>query len=394
MKGDNREPGTENREVGTFCVEAEAETGRARTGLLSTAHAVVRTPAFMPVGTKGAVKAMAPEELSSIGFRMLLANAFHLEMRPGSEVIGRLGGLRRFMGWDGAVLTDSGGYQVYSLSSTRKIAEEGVEFRSPIDGSLHLFSPERATAIQRVLGSDIVMAFDECIPWPCERDYAKRSTERTLRWLERCRREPLEAGQLLFGIVQGGPFADLRRFSAEATAEADLPGYAVGGLSVGEPKPRMLEMLDAAVEALPRSRPVYAMGVGTPEDFVECIDRGVDLFDCVQPTRHARNGQLFTRGGMVNVRNASYREEAGPPDACCACPLCRRFSLAYIRHLYVSKEILAMRLMTRHNLQFFHDFMEACQEALAQGRWEGFRRSWPEQWAGAKSEERRAKGEV
>ncbi|OPZ01134.1 MAG: Queuine tRNA-ribosyltransferase [candidate division BRC1 bacterium ADurb.BinA364] len=304
---------------------------------------------------------------------MILGNTFHLEMRPGSELIRRLGALRRFMGWDGAILTDSGGFQVFSLDSLRKIAEEGVEFRSPIDGAAHFFTPERATAIQRDLGSDIVMAFDECIPYPADRDYALRSTERTLRWLERCAAEPLGEGQLLFGIVQGGMHADLRCFSAERTAALGLPGHAVGGLSVGEPKPVMLEMLESAVGALPADKPVYAMGVGTIEDFVHFIDRGVDMFDCVQPTRHARNGQLFTRRGVLAVKNARFREDPDPPDPQCPCPLCRRFSMAYIRHLFVAKEILAMRLMTWHNLQYFHDFMRDCREALRQGRWESFR---------------------
>ena len=341
----------------------------------------------MPVGTAGAVKAMDPGELQSIGYRLILANAFHLEMRPGAALIRRLGGLRGFMGWPGAILTDSGGFQVFSLSALRDISEEGVRFRSPVDGAAHFFSPERAIAIQRDLGSDIVMAFDECVPHPAERDYVKRSTERTLRWLERCKSEPLGEGQLLFGIVQGGVHGDLRRWSAEATAALDLPGYAIGGLCVGEPKPQTLAMLEAAAEALPAERPLYAMGIGAPEDFVECVERGIDLFDCVQPTRHARNGQLFTRRGVLAVRNARHRESDEPPDPRCSCPLCRRFSLAYVRHLYRAREILAMRLMTWHNLQYFHDFVAECRGAILEGRWESFRRSWREEWAAGEETE-------
>lgn len=366
--------------LGRFTVEQTSANDLARAARFQTAHGELLTPAFMPVGTVGTVKAMDPEEIREMDYRIILGNAFHLEMRPGSDLVARMGGLHSFMGWDGAILTDSGGYQVFSLSSLRKISEDGVEFRSPIDGALHFFSPERSIEIQRNLGSDIVMAFDECIPYPSDRPYTQKSTELTLRWLERCRRAPLEPHQMLFGIVQGGSYEELRQLSARETAAMDLPGHAVGGLSVGEPKEQMLAMLEAAVSELPRTKPVYAMGIGTPEDFVEFVGRGVDLFDCVQPTRHARNGQLFTRRGLLNVRNARHREEAAPPDELCPCPLCRRFSMAYIRHLFVAKEILAMRLMTRHNLQYFRDFMGECRQSILQGRWDEFRRNWRERW--------------
>lgn len=371
---------------GQFILENTSPTDRARAARFQTAHAELLTPAFMPVGTQATVKAIDPSELQEMDYRIILGNAFHLEMRPGSELIARLGGLHPFMGWDGAILTDSGGYQVFSLSSLRKISEKGVEFRSPIDGSPHFFSPERSIEIQRNLGSDIVMAFDECIPYPSDRPYTLRSTEMTLHWLDRCRQVPLSDGQMLFGIVQGGSYGELRRFSARETAGRDLPGYAVGGLSVGEPKEQMLDMLDEAVSQLPIHKPVYAMGIGTPEDFVEFVGRGVDLFDCVQPTRHARNGQLFTRRGLLNVRNSRHRESQAPPDEACSCPLCQRFSMAYIRHLFVAKEILAMQLMTRHNLQYFRDFMGACRQAILDGQWSDFRRNWREQWCAAEEQ--------
>jgi len=367
---------------GDFTIEAKDDSGPARSARLATAHGEILTPAFMPVGTAGTVKAIDPEELQAVGFRVILGNAFHLEMRPGSALIESLGGLHKFMQWPGAILTDSGGYQVFSLSSLRKISEDGVKFQSPINGAAHFFTPESATAIQRRLGSDIVMAFDECIPYPSDRDYTKDSTERTIRWLKRCMTEPLNEGQLLFGIVQGGSYEDLRRFSAEETAALDLPGHAIGGLSVGEPKPEMLAMLESAIDALPEDKPVYAMGVGTPGDFAEFIHRGIDMFDCVQPTRHARNGQLFTRRGTLVVKNAQYRDSQEPPDENCSCALCRRFTMAYLRHLYTSKEILAMRLMTLHNLTYFHDFTTACRDAIAQGAWDKFYKTWREDWHG------------
>jgi len=373
--------------LGQFTVERYCATDRARAARFQTAHAELLTPVFMPVGTVGAVKAMDPAEVSAIGYRIILGNAFHLQMRPGSELIARFGGLHKFMGWEGAILTDSGGYQVFSLSSLRKISEDGVEFRSPIDGALHFFSPERSIEIQRNLGSDIVMAFDECIPYPSDRPYTQKSTDLTLRWLERCQKAPLQPHQMLFGIVQGGSFAELRRFSAQQTASIELPGYAVGGLSVGEPKPEMLGMLEEAVGQLPLEKPVYAMGIGTPEDFVEFVSRGVDLFDCVQPTRHARNGQLFTRRGILNVRNARHRDSEMPPDEQCSCSLCRRFSMAYIRHLFVAKEIVAIRLLTQHNLQYFYDFMKGCRESILQGQWESFRRNWRENWLAGEAED-------
>ena len=348
-----------------FTIDHQTATGPARTGRLELAHGVVRTPAFMPVGTQATVKAMTADEVAGIGYEMILANTYHLHLRPGDELIRDLGGLHGFMNWDKPILTDSGGYQVFSLTELRKLTEEGVEFASPYDGSRRMISPERSIEIQQNLGADIIMAFDECTPYPCEIDRARQSMELTLRWAQRskdawARREE----QALFGIVQGSVYRDLRVECAQRLVEMDFPGYAVGGLSVGEPKPEMMLGLEAALSALPTDRPRYAMGVGTPQDFLDCIERGVDLFDCVMPTRVARNGRAFVPGGHLNVRNARFATDPRPLDETCDCPTCRKHSRAYIRHLHRVGEILAARLLTMHNLSFFYRVMERIRHAI------------------------------
>ncbi len=333
------------------------------------------TPAFMPVGTRGAVKAVTSEEVAAIGYRLILANTFHLHLRPGEEVIARLGGLRRFMNWPYALLTDSGGYQVFSLAELRGVDADGVEFRSPYDGALCRLTPESAVAIQHRLGADLIMAFDECLEYGADRRRTEASTERTLRWLARCEAEHkrlLARGDRpdaprLFGVVQGGFEADLRRLASERTAAFDLPGYAIGGLSVGEPEPLMMEMLEASVSRLPEDRPRYAMGVGLPLNLIDLVMRGVDLFDCVVPTRNGRNGLAYTFQGTVTLKHAALREAAEPLEADCPCPACRSYSRAYLRHLFMNREISAGRLATVHNLTFFARLMERLRRAIPQG---------------------------
>lgn len=347
----------------------------ARTGLLKLPRGAIETPVFMPVGTRGTVKAMTSDELASIGYRLILANTFHLELRPGSEPIERLGGLHRFMNWPHALLTDSGGYQVFSLAAMRKITEEGAEFRSPYDGALCRLTPESVIDSQHRLGSDVIMALDECLEYGAERGRVKEAAERTVRWLERCeishRRgfEQREGGleSHLFGIVQGGFSRELRRWSARRTAEIDLPGYAIGGLSVGEPEPEMMEMLEVSLEPLPRERPRYAMGIGLPLNLIDMVARGVDMFDCVVPTRNARNGRVYTFEGIVILKNAEHRESDRPIEESCPCEACRGYSRAYLRHLYMNNEILAARLSTLHNLTFFWRLMERIRAAIPEG---------------------------
>jgi len=348
-----------------FEVLSAAARGPARTGRLILPHGEVLTPAFMPVGTRGAVKAMTSEEIERLGFQMVLANTYHLFLRPGDEVVRDLGGLHKFMHWNRPILTDSGGYQVFSLSSLRRMNEDGVEFASPIDGSRSFISPERAVAIQENLGADIIMAFDECTPYPCDAGRARDSMELTLRWAERCKKAQTRAGeQALFGIVQGSVYPELRAECARRLVETDFPGYAVGGLSVGEPKEDMLAALEASVRELPPGRPRYAMGVGTPEDFLECVERGVDLFDCVMPTRVARNGRAYVRGGQRNIRNARYTRDGRALDETCACETCRNYSRGYLRHLHQAGEILAARLLTLHNLHFFQQCILEIRRAV------------------------------
>ncbi len=352
-----------------FTITHRDAASGGRTGLLRLRGAEIETPAFMPVGTRGTVKAMAPEEVAAIGYRLILGNTFHLELRPGSGLIERLGGLHRFMNWPHAILTDSGGFQVYSLADLRKISEAGAEFRSPYDGAAVRMTPEDSIAIQHRLGSDIVMAFDECLEFEAPRAAVKDSVELTLRWLERCRRAHAPRADVshLFGIVQGHFDAELRDYSARRTVELDLPGYAIGGLSVGEPEPQMMAMLEAAIAPLPADRPRYAMGVGLPLNLIDMAARGVDMFDCVVPTRNARNGRVYTFGGVLSIKQAQHAEDAGPLEEGCPCAACRQYSRAYLRHLYISNEILSARLLTGHNLTFFWRLMERIRGALRTG---------------------------
>lgn len=342
---------------------------KARLGKLYTPHGVIDTPVFMPVGTQATVKTMTPEELKEIGAGIILSNTYHLFLRPGQELIREAGGLHSFMHWDGAILTDSGGFQVFSLGDLRKITEEGVEFRSHLDGSRQFLSPEVATQVQMALGSDIVMAFDECTPYPATREYAKASLERTTRWLKRCKETLTTTDrQSLFGIVQGSMFEDLRRQSAAEIVDLDLPGYAIGGLSVGEPKELMYEVMDYTVPLLPEDRPRYLMGVGSPDALIEGVMRGIDMFDCVLPTRIARNGTAMTRYGKLVVRNAESAHDFSPIDSTCDCYACRNYSRAYIRHLLKADEILGLRLMSIHNLRFLQTLMKEIREAIAEDR--------------------------
>jgi len=348
--------------------EIESRDGPARRGRLTLAHGTVETPAFMPVGTYGAVKAMSPEDLRSVGAQVVLGNTFHLWLRPGLEVIEAHGGLHRFMAWDGPILTDSGGFQVFSLGEMRKITEEGVRFRSPVNGDACFLSPEESMRIQRVLGSDIAMVFDECTTYPVDRSQAAASMQLSLRWAERSRRAHEGNRNALFGIVQGGMHEDLRDASLKGLTDIAFDGYAVGGLSVGEPKEDMRRMLRHTVPRLPAGTPRYLMGVGTPADIVDAVASGIDMFDCVLPTRNARNGWIFTRNGIIRLRNARYRDDTGPLDSECACPTCRNFSRAYLHHLQRINEILGARLNTLHNLFFYQELMRGLRDAISEGR--------------------------
>ncbi len=342
---------------------------RARRGRVITPHGVIETPVFMPVGTAATVKAMKPEDVSDMGAQIILANTYHLYLRPGHEVVKAAGGLHSFMNWNGSILTDSGGFQVFSLGAMRKIREEGVEFRSHIDGSKHMLSPEKSIEIQNALGADIIMAFDECAPYPADREYVKDSLERTTRWLKRCKEYHKDTErQALFGIMQGGMYKDLRRESAEQIVDLDLPGYAIGGLSVGEPKEIMYEIMDDCVELLPADRPRYLMGVGSPDCLFEGVERGIDMFDCVLPTRIARHGMAMTSQGRVNIKNAKYERDFGPLDPECDCYTCRNYSRAYLRHLFKADEILSSMLMTTHNLHFLIDTMKNIRQAIEEDR--------------------------
>jgi queuine tRNA-ribosyltransferase len=346
----------------------------ARAGKIGTSHGEVSTPAFMPVGTQGTVKALTPEQVRALGAEIILGNTYHLYLRPGHHLIAELGGLHRFMNWQGPILTDSGGFQIYSLGALRTIAEEGVTFQSHIDGSRHFLSPESTVEIQEVLGSDIMMCLDECIPYPAERKQAEAALERTARWAARSIAARKDRSRALFGIIQGGAYLDLRRLSAESLMGIGFDGYALGGLSVGEPKEVMLENLAATTTMLPEDRPRYLMGVGTPEDLIEGVYHGIDMFDCVMPTRSARNGLLFTNGEKVVIKNARYREDGSPVDSACDCYTCQNYSRAYLRHLYVAGEILAMVLNTIHNLRYYLRLMERIREAVREDRYRDFRK--------------------
>ncbi|MBX6394122.1 MAG: tRNA guanosine(34) transglycosylase Tgt [Alicyclobacillaceae bacterium] len=352
-------------------------SSHARRGRLYTPHGTVETPVFMPVGTQATVKTMNPHELMEIGVEILLSNTYHLFLRPGHELVREAGGLHRFMQWPRSILTDSGGFQVFSLSPLRKIEEEGVTFRSHISGETFFLSPEKATEVQNALGADIIMAFDECPPYPADREYVLQSLERTLRWARRCQRAHRRPeDQALFGIVQGGMEFDLRRRAVEALVELDFPGYAIGGLSVGEPKELMYEVLEYTAPLLPADKPRYLMGVGAPEDLVEGVWRGVDMFDCVLPTRIARNGTVWTRRGKVVVRNGSYARDFRPLDPECSCYTCRHFTRAYIRHLLKAGEILGLRLTTYHNVYFLVRLMNEIRQAIEEDRFPEFRTSF------------------
>ncbi len=363
--------------IGNFFVHAV--DGAARTGELHTAHGVVRTPIFMPVGTVGSVKAVAPDDLEAIGAEIILGNTYHLYLRPGDELVARRGGLHAFSSWSKPILTDSGGFQVFSLSSLRTIKEEGVTFRSHLDGSKHLFTPEKAIAIQRNLHSDIMMCLDECPPPNCDHGYAARSLGLTTRWARRCREAyPREAvkthGNLLFGIVQGSMFKELRSESAAQLIDLDFEGYAVGGLSVGESKDVMFDILGHTAPLLPANKPRYLMGVGTPLDIVRGISLGIDMFDCVLPTRNARNGTLYTSLGKINIKRQEFAEDDSPLDPACSCYTCRTFSRAYLRHLYHAQELLAFRLNSIHNLTYFLDVVRGARKAIAEGRFAAYLR--------------------
>ena len=356
--------------------ELLAADGAARAGRMSFERGAVETPAFMPVGTYGTVKAMTPEELIALGAQIVLGNTFHLMLRPGTQVIAAHGGLHDFMHWPGPILTDSGGFQVWSLASMRKVSDEGVSFRSPVDGSPVLLTPERSMEVQRALASDIVMIFDECTPYPATEEEARVSMERSLDWARRSRAAHGDNPSALFGIVQGGMYAPLRERSLARLVEIGFDGYALGGLSVGEPEEARIGVLEHIAQAMPRDRPRYLMGVGRPEDIVEAVRRGIDLFDCVLPTRNARNGFLFTHEGTLRIRNARYRDDTGPIDGQCGCYTCAHYSRAYLRHLDQSNEILGSRLSTLHNLHYYLQLMRELRTAIAAGALEGYAKAF------------------
>jgi queuine tRNA-ribosyltransferase len=375
-----------------FGLLAQDRQAKARRGRLTTAHGIIDTPAFMPVGTKGTVKAVSPGELRELKAQIILGNTYHLFVRPGLDVIERFGGLHNFMGWHGPILTDSGGYQIFSLAKLRKITEEGVEFQNHIDGTRAFISPEIAMEIQTALGSDIAMALDECVPYPCEYDYAAKSAELTKRWAKRCKewkernveRRTEESinyqlsttGSLLFGIVQGGTFDDLRRESAQAIVELGFGGYAIGGVSVGEPEAEMMAAVESVEPFLPTDKPRYAMGLGTPPQLLEMIARGMDMFDCVLPTRLARNGTAFTTTGTLNLKNAEFTLDKRPIEDNCECYSCRDFSRGYIRHLIKTEEILGLRLITLHNLHFYFNLMSRARVEIGCGTFDQFRKAF------------------
>ena len=357
-------------------IKRDARTG-ARLGILHTPHGDIETPVFMPVGTQGTVKALTPEQVRDTGSKILLGNTYHLFLRPGHDIVRQAGGLHKFMNWDGAILTDSGGFQVFSLGKLRKITEEGVTFRSHIDGSKQVLTPEKSIEVQNSLGSDIIMAFDECAPYPADRDYVSKSSDRTTRWLKRCKEAHKDVErQSLFGIMQGGMYKDLRRKSAEEIVDLDLPGYAIGGLSVGEPKEIMIDILDDCVDRLPADKARYLMGVGTVDYIFEGVERGIDMFDCVEPTRIARHGRVNTKSGKLNIKNESFKTDFRPLDETCSCYACRNYSRAYISHLFRAKEMLAATLISLHNIQFLQDMMKGIREAIREDRFLEYKKSF------------------
>jgi queuine tRNA-ribosyltransferase len=392
----------------TFELISQDRESKARRGRLTTTHGIVETPAFMPVGTQGSVKAVSPRELRELNAQIILGNTYHLFVRPGLGVIKHFGGLHNFMSWDGPLLTDSGGYQIFSLAKLRKITEDGVEFQNHIDGARALISPEGAMEIQAALGSDIVMVLDECVPYPCEYDYAARSAELTAQWAKRCKeahnvilgevggsrgtsvkfslgdsstvlrcaRNDSRPRQLLFGIVQGGSFEDLRKQSAQAIVQLGFDGYAIGGVSVGEPEEEMMRAIESAEPFLPTDKPRYAMGLGTPPQMLEMVGRGMDMFDCVLPTRLARNGTAFTAAGTLNLKNAEFAADKRPIEENCTCPACREFTRGYIRHLIKAEEILGLRLITLHNLHFYLNLMSQARTEIERGTFDKFRKAF------------------
>jgi queuine tRNA-ribosyltransferase len=351
------------------------ETG-ARAGEFSTAHGVIETPIFMPVGTQATVKAMTPEELEDLGAQIILGNTYHLYMRPGEDIVHEAGGLHKFMNWHHPILTDSGGFQVFSLADLRKITDDGVEFRSHIDGSTHFMRPEDSMEIQQKLGSDIAMVFDECVPWPTTKEYSQEAVERTIKWAKRCKEYHSLESQALFGIVQGSMFEDQRIECMKRLQDIDFPGYAIGGLSVGEPHDEMYRVLDALTPHMPKDKPRYLMGVGFPTNLVEGVARGVDMFDCTIPTRNGRNGGVLTRTAKLNLRNKKYERDFTPLDSNCNCYTCRNYTRAYIRHLYATREILASRLCTWHNLYFLVNLMKEARQAIIDGKFPEFRENF------------------
>lgn len=361
--------------ISKMLFEILKEEGSARAGLLQLARGTIHTPVFMPVGTNATVKAISPDELKEMGVEIILGNTYHLYLRPGHEIIRSVGGLHRFMNWDRLILTDSGGFQVYSLSALREIEENGVHFRSHIDGSMHFIGPDEAMEIQDALGSDIAMVFDDCTPYPAWYEYARDSLKRTLSWARRCR-ELKRDGQALFGIVQGSTFRDLRVMSIERLTDIGFDGYAVGGLSVGEPKEVMHEMITFVGPLLPKDRPRYLMGIGDFTDILVAVDAGFDMFDCVMPTRNARNGTLFTSRGRMSIKRTEFKADESPLDPDCRCYTCRNYTRAYLRHLFLTKEILSMRLNTMHNLYFYMDFFMKMREAIVTGTFHDFRRRY------------------
>ncbi len=360
----------------SFTLKNSSSESKARTGTVQTLHGAVQTPVFMPVGTQGTVKAVTPENLDEFGAQIILGNTYHLFIRPGHELIKQFGGLHNFMHWDKPILTDSGGFQIFSLRDLATISEEGAAFRSHLDGSKLFLSPEDAVHVQEALGSDIMMVLDTCIPYPATFEEAKEATALTRRWAERSRKAQTDTGQLLFGIVQGGMYKDLRKQAALDLIDIGFDGYAMGGLSVGEPKNLMYDMTEATVEFLPTDHAKYLMGVGTPEDLVEGVHRGVDMFDCVMPTRNARNGMLFTSQGKLVIKNACYREDQRPVDEACNCYTCRNYSRAYLRHLFACREILAYQLNSIHNLHYYCSLMAEMRNAIDEDRFVAFRKSF------------------
>jgi len=361
----------EAKNIGQFRVDAE--DGHARAATLTTAHGDIQTPVFMAVGTRATVKAMAPEELKAMDCQVVLGNTYHLHLRPGEKTVAQMGGLHKFMNWDGPILTDSGGFQVFSLANLRKITEEGVAFQSHIDGAKLFISPEVSMDIQMDLGADIIMAFDECPAWPNTPETISKSMDLTIRWLKRCKEHMTRKESLLFGIVQGGLGYDLRMQSLEKTLEIDLPGYALGGFSVGEPMAMMHDLVSKVGHQMPKDKPRYLMGVGTPLDLVLAIDSGIDMFDCVMPTRVARNGTLFTSQGKMSIKRAEYKEDPEPLDPECGCYTCKNYSRSYLRHLFTTGEILGMRLNTTHNLFHYFELMGQARKAIQDGEWASFK---------------------